>query len=62
MGTSTGDIVHSSEQNIERPESSPGELIVTAENNTNGGIEITSSALQNGKLDLFVIDVNEIIF
>jgi hypothetical protein len=62
MGTSTADIVHSSEQNTERPESSPGELIVTTENNANSGMEITSSALQNGKLDFFFIDMNEIIF
>jgi len=44
MGTSTGDIVQSLEQNTERPESGPGELIGTID-----GAEITTSALQNGK-------------
>jgi hypothetical protein len=50
MGTSTGDIVHSSEQNIERPESRPGELIVTTD-----GAEITTGALQNGKFEFFLL-------
>jgi hypothetical protein len=49
MGTSTGDIPQESEQNAERPESGPGELVVTAENETNEGAENTASALQNGK-------------
>ena len=49
MGTSTGDVAHGLEQNTERPESGPGELIVTAENETNEGAETTINALQNGK-------------
>ena len=43
MGTSTGDVAHGSE----RPESGPGELNVTIENNQGG--ETTTNALQNGK-------------
>ncbi|CAF4939386.1 unnamed protein product, partial [Rotaria sp. Silwood1] len=39
MGTSTGDVLHDLEQNIEQPESGTGELIVTMENNTNDGVE-----------------------
>jgi hypothetical protein len=52
MGTSTGDIVHGSEQNNERPESGPGELLAT-----NDGAEptTTTSALQNGKLRFFIL-------
>jgi hypothetical protein len=46
MGTSTGDIVHGSEQNNERPESRPGELLAT----NDGAEPTTTSALQNGKL------------
>lgn len=53
MGTSTGDIAHGLEQNTERPESGPGELIVTTENNTNDRVEITTNALQNGKNQKF---------
>lgn len=48
MGTSTGDINQGLEQNNERPESGPGELTVTADNNTNEGAETTASALPNG--------------
>jgi len=44
MGTSTGDIIQGLEQNIERPESVPGELIGTTD-----GAEITTSALPTGK-------------
>jgi hydrogenase maturation factor HypE len=44
MGTSTGDIAHGTE----RPESGPGELIVSTENNNNEGGETTTTALQNG--------------
>jgi len=44
MGTSTGEL------NTERPESGPGELIVTMENNTNDGGEITANALPTGKI------------
>lgn len=49
IGTSTGEIPHGSELNLERPESGPGELIVSAENNTNEGGEIQTSALTSGK-------------
>ncbi|CAF3574640.1 unnamed protein product [Rotaria sp. Silwood1] len=51
MGTSTGDIAHGLEQNTDRLELGPGELIPTTENNTNDGGETTTSALQYGKLD-----------
>ncbi|CAF5143649.1 unnamed protein product, partial [Rotaria sp. Silwood1] len=51
MGTSTGDIGHGLEQNTDRLELGPGELIPTTENNTNDGGETTTSALQYGKLD-----------
>jgi hypothetical protein len=47
MGTSTGELAQGGEQNTERPESGPGELGT----NNNDGMEITTSALQNGKLD-----------
>ncbi|CAF0827630.1 unnamed protein product [Rotaria sordida] len=39
MGTSTGDVGHDLEQNIEQPESGSGELTVTMENNINDGVE-----------------------
>ena len=48
MGTSTGDIVHSSELNIENLESTHGELNVTMDNNTNEGRETSNGALLNG--------------
>ncbi|CAF4213184.1 unnamed protein product [Rotaria magnacalcarata] len=51
MGTSTGDIVHSSEQNIENLESNHGELNVTMDNNTNEGGEISNGALLNDETD-----------
>ncbi len=52
MGTSTGELAQGGEQNTERPESGPGELGT----NNNDGMEITTSALQNGKLDInFII-------
>ncbi len=47
-GTSTGDNTHGAEQNNERTESGPGELITT-ENSPNDEVEITTGALQNGK-------------
>jgi hypothetical protein len=46
MGTSTGEIVHDSEQHTERPESGPGELTVT----NDGAETTTASALPNGEL------------
>ncbi|CAF3382395.1 unnamed protein product [Rotaria sp. Silwood1] len=49
MGTSTGDVLHDLEQNIEQPESGTGELIVTMENNTNDGVE--TNALLNEAVD-----------
>jgi len=49
MGTSTGDIHQEPEQANERPESGPGELVVSADNNTTEGAETTASALPTGK-------------
>lgn len=45
IGTSTGDIHQEPEQANERPESGPGELVVSADNNTTEGAETTASAL-----------------
>ena len=53
MGTSTGDIHQEPEQANERPESGPGELVVSADNNTTEGAETTASALPTGKKKLF---------
>ncbi|CAF0768064.1 unnamed protein product [Rotaria sp. Silwood1] len=50
MGTSTGDVLHDLEQNIEQPESGTGELIVTMENNTNDGVE-TNALLSDEAVD-----------
>ncbi len=51
MGTSTGDVTHGSQLNTERPESGPGELIVTTENNANNGGETNAtSALPSGNI------------
>lgn len=49
MGTSTGDIVHDTEQNIEKSESRAGELNGAIENSSNDGGETSASALPNGK-------------
>ncbi|CAF2976675.1 unnamed protein product [Rotaria socialis] len=51
MGTSTGDIVHSSEQNLENLESGHGELNVTMDNHTNEGGEASNGALLNDETD-----------
>ncbi|CAF3025858.1 unnamed protein product [Rotaria sp. Silwood2] len=55
MGTSTGDIAHGLEQNTDRLELGPGELIPKNENNTNDGGETTTNALQNDE----VVDEHE---
>jgi hypothetical protein len=62
MGTSTGDVGHGSEQNIERPESASGELIVTIENNNNDGTETTANALQNGKFVTLFLSIQQFVF
>lgn len=49
MGTSTGDILHGADENLERTGSAHGEVTVTSEDHTNEGAEITTNALQNGK-------------
>lgn len=51
MGTSTGDIAQGFEQNTDRPESGPGEIVVSADNNTNDVPETNSSALPNDEAE-----------